>query len=240
MKKILYFLVALLFACCTSAPKAPSLITLQPWDVAFDTVDTTPLYQTYIMLADNGDLLLPNYVLSTSAIIYNDVIADTILTSPDGKIYHPGDVIKKAGEIISYDTLLTTIQFSTRLHIGRDSIYIYSPVVLSKCRIVLDYTANVIPSQLWGATDYTAAKLEYSHRESDQYVYAAPYSSFDLAPYKYLGCIQVQYRSLDYLGLGGTHAIQNIDMPFIDIGHIVICRSDLEKYFPDLITHIAN
>ena len=72
------------------------------------------------------------------------------------------------------------------------------------------------------------------------YIYAAPYSSFDLAPYKYLGCIQVQYKSLYYLGLSGIHAYQNIDLSFVDIGDMVSSRSDLEKYCPDLIPHIAN
>lgn len=169
---------------------------------------------SYIAKTDSGILLPTSYYLCDSIDIFpENVIAEEDYIIPADQysekpyvIHLKGDTLYRKGETVPSD--LTYKKYNTEIVLKKEGIYIYSPRMLERCQINLEYTEPVIYNTvLRRFSSRTNRSLDFLMIQSNKYIYFAPYDNWEKGGFNSFNNMKIMYDperregySLDFLG----------------------------------------
>lgn len=169
---------------------------------------------SHIAKTDSGILLPTRYFLSDSISIFpENVIAKEDFIIPVSQyrekadtIYLKGDILYHKGDTVPTD--LTYTKYSTEIVLNQEGIYIYSPRVLERCQINLEYSEPAILNKVFGRYSSRCNRtLKFLKIQSNRYVYFAPYENWENGGFAKFDNMKIMYDperkegySLDFLG----------------------------------------
>ena len=219
-------LLTVLFISCDSHNIKTEISLFQLSDSSYiSKTDSSILLPTMYFLADSIAFFTED-IIATSDCIFP---ANSFNEKPD-TIYLKGDTLYRKGSEVPKDNF-TYIKYDTEIVLKDGGIYIYSPRMLERCQINLEYTEPAIYNKVLGRfSSRSNRSVDFLNIQSNRYVYHAPFTTWENGGFSKFDNMKIMYEPERREG----YTFGTFD------NTTTFHKTDLETYFPQFKAYLIQ